>query len=81
MLLKCVREYKLPSILCLLFIMGEVAIEVLIPFITADLINTVKAGAELQGIVYDGLKLILMFCTTEQKKEKGVRFCSVATLK
>ncbi|MBR6738146.1 MAG: ABC transporter ATP-binding protein [Oscillospiraceae bacterium] len=64
MLLKCVREYKLPSILCLLFIMGEVAIEVLIPFITADLINTVKAGAELQGIVYDGLKLILMALTS-----------------
>ncbi|MBQ5800106.1 MAG: ABC transporter ATP-binding protein [Oscillospiraceae bacterium] len=63
-LLKCVREYKLPSILCLLFIMGEVAIEVLIPFITADLINTVKAGAELQGIVYDGLKLVFMALTS-----------------
>ena len=42
-LAKSIREYKLPSILTLIFIMGEVIIEVLIPFITADLINDIKA--------------------------------------
>ena len=38
-LAKSIREYKLPSILTLIFIMGEVIIEVIIPFITADLVN------------------------------------------
>ena len=33
-LAKSIREYKLPSILTLIFIMGEVIIEVLIPSIT-----------------------------------------------
>ena len=35
-LAKSIREFKLPSILTLIFIMGEVLIEVAIPFITAE---------------------------------------------
>ena len=38
-LLASVREYKRVSILSFLFIVGEVVIECLIPFITADLVN------------------------------------------
>ena len=56
----CIREYKKPTILTLLCMVGEVAIEVLIPFFTANLINEVKAGAELGGIVRVGLALVLM---------------------
>ncbi len=59
-LLKCVREYKGASILTLLFITGEAIIECFIPFITADLINTIEAGAELPQIIKTGLLLILM---------------------
>ncbi len=59
-LLGCVREYKLPSILTLLFIIGEVIIEVLIPFITADLVNSIKAGAEMSELLKTGLVLALM---------------------
>ena len=59
-LMGCIREYKKPTILTLLCMVGEVAIEVLIPFFTANLINEVKAGAELGGIVRVGLVLILM---------------------
>ena len=44
-LLQCVREFKAPSILTMIFIIGEVIIECLIPFITADLVNAVQAGA------------------------------------
>lgn len=44
-LLQCVREFKAPSILTMIFIVGEVIIECLIPFITADLVNAVQAGA------------------------------------
>ena len=59
-LMGCIREYKKPTILTLVGMVGEVAIEVLIPFITAKLINEVKAGAELGGIVRAGLVLMLM---------------------
>ncbi len=59
-LAKSIREYKLPSILTLIFIMGEVIIEVLIPFITADLVNNIKAGAEITLVIKTGLILVLM---------------------
>ena len=56
----CIREYKKPTILTLLCMVGEVAIEVLIPFFTANLVNEIKGGAELSGVVRVGLWLILM---------------------
>ncbi len=59
-LLKCVREYKGATFLTLLFITGEAIIECFIPFITADLINTIEAGAELSQIIKTGLFLVLM---------------------
>ena len=59
-LLKCVREYKKTTIWTLILILCEVAIDVIIPFETANLINEVKAGAELGGIVRVGLVLVLL---------------------
>ena len=59
-LAKSIREYKLPSILTLIFIMGEVLIEVYIPFITADLVNSIKASAPIETVVKTGLYLGLM---------------------
>ena len=59
-LAKSIREYKLPSILTLIFIMGEVIIEVIIPFITADLVNNIKAGAPIETVIKTGLVLIGM---------------------
>ncbi|MBE6608560.1 MAG: ABC transporter ATP-binding protein [Ruminococcaceae bacterium] len=59
-LLLCVREYKLPTILTLIFITGEVIIEVFIPFITANLVNSIEAGAQLGEIIKIGLVLLLM---------------------
>ncbi len=59
-LAKSIREYKLPSILTLIFIMGEVLIEVVIPFITADLVNNIKASAPIEEIVKTGLFLVFM---------------------
>ena len=41
-LVKSVREFKLPSILTLIFIVCEVVIEVCIPFITALLISYIQ---------------------------------------
>ncbi len=59
-LTKCIREYKAPTIWTLVLILAEVAIDVIIPFETANLINEVKAGAELSGIVRVGLVLVLL---------------------
>ena len=58
--LKCVREYKLPAILTLVLIIGEVAIEVLIPFYTADLVNDIKASVPMAEVVRLGLILVAM---------------------
>ncbi len=56
----CIREYKKPTVLTLLFIIGEVIIETLIPFMTADLVNQIKAGADMRLLVKTGLLLVLM---------------------
>ncbi len=59
-LAESIREYKKPSILTLVFIVGEVIIECLIPFITANLVNEIKAGAQMSGVLSTGGRLILM---------------------
>ncbi len=56
----CIREYKKPTILTMLFIVGEVVIEVLIPFITADLVNNIEAGAAMSQVLATGGMLIGM---------------------
>ena len=58
--LKCIREYKVPTILTLIFIVAEVAIEVLIPFYTADLVNDIKASAPMGEVVRLGVILVVM---------------------
>ena len=59
-LVGCIREYKKPTILTLIFIVGEAVIETLIPFITARLVNEIKAGAGVAEIVRVGLVLVAM---------------------
>ncbi|MBE6637441.1 MAG: ABC transporter ATP-binding protein [Ruminococcaceae bacterium] len=58
---KSVREFKLPAILTLIFIMGEAVIEVFIPAITKDLIDVIQnGGAAVTDILAIGLRLVLM---------------------
>ncbi len=61
-LLGCVREYKKPAILTLIFIVGEAFIETLIPFITANLISDISMGGAdmMSSVIRTGLVLILM---------------------
>ena len=59
-LAKSIREYKTPSIITMLLMVGEVVIECLIPFITADLVNDIKAGVELSELLKTGLILIAL---------------------
>lgn len=55
-----VRDYKKPSILTLLFIVGEVIIECFIPFITAKLVNNIKAGVGIGELLKTGLTLFVL---------------------
>ena len=59
-LAKSIRENKLPSILTLVFIMGEVLIEAVIPFITATLVNNIEASAPITTVIKTGVMLILL---------------------
>ena len=59
-LLSCVREYKRPTFLTFLFIVGEAVIECLIPFITARLVNQMKADIEMKTLLTIGLSLVIM---------------------
>ena len=59
-LLPSVREFKRPAILTIVFIVLEVFIEVIIPFLTADMVNAIKDGAPLEGVVKTGLFLVLL---------------------
>ncbi len=59
-LFRSIREYKLPSILTFIFILGEAAIECVIPFITAKLINRIEGGAEMSDLIKTGVLLVVM---------------------
>ena len=59
-LARSVREYKTPSFLTLIFIVGEVIIECFIPYITAQLVNNIKAGVAITELLKTGLVLVLL---------------------
>ncbi len=59
-LAKSIREYKVPSIITLILMVGEAGIECLIPFITANLINSISAGVPVAEIAKTGLVLVCM---------------------
>ncbi len=59
-LLKSIREYKTPALWSFVAIIGEVILECLIPFITANLITNIQQSAEMSVLVKTGLTLALM---------------------
>lgn len=59
-LLSCVREYKTPTILTIILMVGEAAIETAIPFITANLVNQLREGSDIKNVIMTGLLLVLM---------------------
>lgn len=59
-MLASLREFKKPTVITLILIIGEVLIEVLIPFYTARLVNMIKAGTAMGEVVRLGLILVLM---------------------
>lgn len=59
-LLSQVKEYKLPSILAPILVTGEVFMEVLLPFFTAELIDEGINKGDMSAIVKYGILLIFM---------------------
>ena len=57
---KCVREYKLPAILTVLFIAGEAIIVAIIPFVTAKLVNGIEDGREISYVLKMGGILVAL---------------------
>ncbi|MCH4153686.1 MAG: ABC transporter ATP-binding protein/permease [Saccharofermentans sp.] len=53
-LLRSLRQYKKETVLTLVFIIGEVIMEVIIPFITSDMVNNIKNGANMGDILKTG---------------------------
>lgn len=59
---KCMREYKKETILTPIFIVLEVVLECIIPFIVANLVNEIQAGCGMDVIWKNGVVLIIMAC-------------------
>ena len=57
---RCLREYKTPTIITILFMTGEAIIEAIIPFITARLVDHISDGVEMPFLLKTGLLLVLM---------------------
>ena len=53
-ILRSLRQYKLQTLLTLIFIIGEVILEVLIPYITSDMVNGIKNSVPLQDTMRTG---------------------------
>ncbi len=60
MLAKSVREYKKPAVITPFFVILEVVLDCIIPFIIADLVNTIKDGGDMDAIVKSGVLLAVM---------------------
>ena len=59
-LAKSIREYKWVSIVTPLLVALEVVLECIIPFIIANLVNSIKNGADFSTVIKYGVVLIIM---------------------
>ncbi|MBR3417334.1 MAG: ABC transporter ATP-binding protein [Oscillospiraceae bacterium] len=57
---QCLREYRTPTIITILFMTGEAIIEAIIPFITARLVDHIQSGIEMELLLKTGLLLLVM---------------------
>jgi len=59
-LMKAIREYKIPTILSPLCMVGEAIMETIIPFIIAKLVNKIEDGCDMNTILKYGGLLVAM---------------------
>lgn len=77
-LTKSLREFRKPTVITFILMIFEVLIEVTIPFITAQLVNTIKAGADMGDVVKTGLILVLLAFVSLSCGSLGGFTCSKA---
>ena len=65
-LARCVGEFRRQTILTPIFMVCEVLMECLIPFIIAQLVNCIKAGGEFRDIASYGLLLFVILVATNR---------------
>lgn len=78
-LLKSVREFKKASILAPIFVLGEVAMEVLIPFFMSKLINNGIEAKNMSYIFGMGVFLLVLCCFSLTFGILSGRFASYAS--
>ena len=64
---RCLREFKLPTFITILFMTGEAVIEAIIPFITARLVDDLTAGIAMSALLWTGLILFVMTLPITQR--------------
>lgn len=77
-LAKSIREYKKSSIVTPILILGEVAVECIIPFVTGKLIAQIRLGCGIDVIVKYGLLLVLLAMVSLTFGVLAGHFCAVA---
>ena len=78
-IMKSLREYKTPSIWTPILIIGEVAMECMLPFIIAQLINEIQAGCEFSVIAKYGGILTVMAIVSMFFGGAAGKTCAVAS--
>ena len=63
-LMKSIRDYKPYTVATPLLVLGEVACEMTIPFVTANLIDTIKVGATVEELLPTSGLLVLLAITS-----------------
>ncbi|MBQ7035783.1 MAG: ABC transporter ATP-binding protein [Clostridia bacterium] len=75
----CIREYWLSAILSPVIVMLEVVIECIIPFVTAELVNSISAGCSMETIYkYGGILLVMAILSLTCGALAG-HFCATAS--
>lgn len=57
---RCIREYSKVAVITPILVLGEVFLEVLIPFYIAELVNQIKAGCSMDVLLRYAVILIVM---------------------
>ena len=74
----CIREYKKDSLITPFFMIFEVTLECIIPFIVADLVNAIQDGCDFGTLVSTGLFLILLALLSLAFGAAAGKTCSTA---
>lgn len=78
-LAKSIREYKKPSLLAPILVTGEVVMECIIPFVTANLVNDIKNGCSMEVLIRYGVALLVMAALSLTSGALAGSFCATAS--